>query len=244
MEVDWSHVLIFFSRAAPPCVHKLPINWEVSGNSAECDCEFSCLRKKTAPPDSVERDACVRQQVVPPHWHKCSDTLLCKCHSHPIKCSSDAIAHKGFPPIKFCVCYRFCFLLFFSSSSSLFWGHSVCLPYVPLQYSDRQTCELLQQHASCCGSLSLSLWFSWVMCVLVIHLQAVLTTYTLAIFTTMSACCLQCWLHFDYPLLCLLSSSDIILLGCSDKTHPFCLSANYSNRVYPSPPDDRLLNRW
>lgn len=70
-----------------------------------------------------------------------------------------------------------------------------------------------------------------------------LTTYTLAIFTTTSACCLQRRLHFDYLLLCLPSSSDIILLCCSDKTQPFCLSANYSNRVYPSPPDDRLLSR-
>lgn len=54
----------------------------------------------------------LRQQVVPQHRHKCYDTLLCKCQSHPIKCSSDAIAHKGFPPIKFWVCYQFSFLFF------------------------------------------------------------------------------------------------------------------------------------
>lgn len=90
--------------------------------------------------------------------------------------------------------------------------------------------------ASCC------FWFSWVTSVLVIHLQAVLTTYTLAIFTTMSVYSLQCWLHFDYWLLHLLSSTHIILRGHSDEIHPCCSRATYGNRFSSLLPDDRLVN--
>lgn len=154
----------------------------------------------------MERDACVRQQVVSLRWHKCYDTLLCKCQSHPIKWLSDAIAHKGIPPTKFSVCYQLCFLFF-----HLFRRHFIDESVVrtrPLQY----TRWPLQYHVSCSGSPMLFLWFSWVMSVLVIHLQAVLTTYALAIFTTMSVCSLRCWLHFDYWFLYLLSSTHIILL--------------------------------
>lgn len=133
---------IFFPRAASRCLRKLPINWKVSENSVKCDCEFSFLRKKTAPPESVEHDACVRHQVVPQHLHKRYDTLLCKCQSHPIKCSSDAIAHKGFPPIKFCVCYQFSFLFFL-----LFRRHFInkCVVHTrPCSTLTDRTHELLQ----------------------------------------------------------------------------------------------------
>ncbi len=195
---------------------------------------FLFPRNKTAPPESVERDACVRQQVVPQHWHKCYDTLLCKCQSHPIKWLSDAIAHKGIPPIKFSVCCQLCFLFF-----PLFQRHFIDKSLARTVHAPTvcsvtaETRELLQYHVSCCSGLMLVLWFSWVMSVLVIHLQAVLTTYTLAIFTTMSVCSLQCWLHFDYWLLYLLSSTHIILLSCGDEIHPCYSRATYSNRVSP-----------
>lgn len=74
--------------------------------------EFSFQRRKTAPLESLERDASVWQQVGPLHSCKCCDTLLCKCQSHPIKWLSDAIAHKGIPPMKFFVCYQLCFPFF------------------------------------------------------------------------------------------------------------------------------------
>lgn len=116
---------------------------------------FLIPRKKTAPPESVERDACVRQQVVPQHWHKCYDTLLCKCQSHPIKWLSDAIAHKGIPPIKFSVCYQLCFLVFPSFPETLY--RQECCSYTPLQYIQWQrrpmSCYSTTFHAagaSCC----------------------------------------------------------------------------------------------
>lgn len=80
------------------------------------------------------------------------------------------------------------------------------------------------------------------MSVLVIHLQAVLTTYTWAIFTTMSVCSLRCWLHFDYWLLYLLSSTHIILCCGSDEIHPCCSRATYYNSFLSLLPDDRLVN--
>lgn len=120
-------------------------------DSAECDCEFSFSEEDNRPsPESVEHDACVRRRVVSQHWHKCYNTLLCKCQSHPIKCLSDAIALKGFPPIKFCVCYRLCFLFFLSFPETL---HSQeCCARTPLQYIQWQ---LIQYHVSCCSSLAL-----------------------------------------------------------------------------------------
>lgn len=95
---------LYLSRS--PIPRKLPVNWSLWAyvfDSAKCDWEFSVRRKRTAPPESVEHDACVWQHVVPLHWHKCYDTLLCKCQSHPINWLSDAIAHKGLPPIKLCL---------------------------------------------------------------------------------------------------------------------------------------------
>lgn len=123
---------------------------------------------------------------------------------------------------------------FVSCFSFLFWrlliDDSVVI-HAPTVYPvTEETCEPLQYHVSCCNSLMLFLWFSWVMSVLVIHLQAVLTTYTFAIFTTMSVSSLRCWLHFDYWLLYLLSSTHIILLGPSDEIHPCCSGATYSKR--------------
>lgn len=146
--------------------------------------EFSFQRRKTAPLESLERDASVWQQVGPLHSCKCCDTLLCKCQSHPIKWLSDAIAHKGIPPMKF-------FVIGFVSRFSLSQTRMLFID-APAIHSERgKTRELLQCHVSCRSTLMLCLWFSWVMSVLVIHLQAVWTTYTLAIFTTMSVCSLQ-----------------------------------------------------
>lgn len=53
-----------------------------------------------------------------------------------------------------------------------------------------KTREVLQCHVSCCSILMLFRWFSRVMSVLVIHFQAEWTSYTSAIFTTMSVCSL------------------------------------------------------
>lgn len=153
-EADWSHLLIFHpSRSSmSPQVVPLTEMWvHVCVDSAKCDCEFSFSEEDNRPsPESVEHDACVRRRVVSQHWHKCYNTLLCKCQSHPIKCLSDAVALKGFPPIKFCVCYQLCFLFFLSFPETL---HSQeCCARTPLQYIQWQ---LIQYHVSCCSSLAL-----------------------------------------------------------------------------------------
>lgn len=138
---------------------------------------------------------------------------------------------QGDPPIKFYVfvfiSYVSCFSLLYRDTLSTRVLFVRALTVHPVTGNTRAP---LQYHVSCCSSRVLCLWFSRVMSVLVIHLRAVSTAYTSAIFTTMSVCSLQCWLHFDYWLLYLLTSTHIILPGRSDEIYPCRLRATYGNR--------------
>lgn len=162
-------------------------------------------RKQRLPSQWSMMHACVRQRVAPLlHWHECGDTLLCKCQPHPIKWLSDAIAHEGIPlPFnKVVFVVRFVSVFFPPHFFSRDYSKTSALAHALTAHAVSDETSLLY-HVPRCSSLILCLWLSRVMSVLVIHLQAVLTTYTPAIFTTVSVCSLQCWLPFDYWLLVL-----------------------------------------
>lgn len=65
----------------------------------------------------------------------------------------------------------------------------------------------------CCITAGSCVWFSWVMSVLLFNPERFWPPTQYSIFTTISVRSLQCWLHFDYWLLYLLSSTHLILHG-------------------------------